>query len=329
MIHAALIAIAGTVVAAAEAPEPWYARASCMHALEAVLSADFAAAEPKIRAIEKSADTDDQACGVWLRVSLAEAQLAVGGRLPALLDYRERMLSRMGGFSKAKGGIAKRFSDLELEARLRRVRVLVDKNEKGDALKEIQKVNEMLEKRGGADANATLIYARAVTDSAVGNSPWALRTLMRMAGVKGDAKLGREALESLEKSDTVYKYDAMYLQHYFAIGAPDGDFGKPAPHAKKLVDKFPTNPQFAIELAKDLYAERKIDQAFGIVSSFTAQLEKQPSLYSNQLRAHLYLLSGQCAKDLGKKELASRFALLAEAQSYAPLADEIDALKDD
>lgn len=329
MIHAALIIVASAVAADGAAAEPWYARASCIHALETVLSTDFAAAEPKIKAIEKSADTDDQACGVWLRVSLAEAQLAVGGRLPALLEYRERMLSRMGGFSKAKGGIAKRFSDLELEARLRRVRVLVDKGEKGDALKEIQKVNDMLEKRGNAEPNATLTYSRGVSDSAVGNSPWALRTLMRMAGVKGDAKLGREALESLEKSGTVYKYDAMYLQHYFALGAPDGDFGKPAPHAKKLVEKFPTNPQFAIELAKDLYAEKKIDQALDVVSTFLAQLEKQPSLYSNQLRAHLYLLSGRCAKELGKKELATHFALLAEAQSYAPLADEIEALKDD
>jgi hypothetical protein len=324
MINAVFI-LATTFVSA----EPWYARPGCMAALESILAVDFEAAEAKIKPIEKSGDTDDQACGVWLRVSLAEAQLAVGGRLPALLDNRERMLKRMYGFSKAKGGVAKRFADLEFEARLRRVRVLVDKEEKSEALKEIQKITEMLEKRGDAEMNPTLTYSQGVTNAAVGNAPWALRTLMRIAGVKGDAQKGLRDLRTLEQSATVYKYDAMYLQHYFALASPDGDFGKPAPHAKKLADKFPTNPQFAIELAKDLYAEKKHEQALTAIAPFTAELEKKPSLYSSQLRANLYLLSGRCAKDLGKPELAKRYATLAEAQSYQPLADEIEALKDD
>lgn len=302
---------------------PWYENKECVSALQSILAIDFAAAEPKIKVFEKSGDTDDQACGVWLRVSLAEAQLAVGGRLPALLDNRERMLKRMYGFSKAKQKVAPRFADLETEARLRRVRVLLDKDEKSEALKEIKHIAEMREKRGENELNATAQYARGVINLAVGDSPFALRTLMRLAGVKGDSAIGRADLVALEKSATVYKYDAIYLQAYFA-----GD-GPASPHSGRLMNAFPTNPQFAYEHALHLYREKKLDDAFLIAKRYAGAVEKDPSLYSNQVRANLFWLSGRCAKDLGKREEAARYATLAEAQKFSPLEDEIEDLKED
>jgi hypothetical protein len=302
---------------------PWYENKDCIAALEQVLAIDFDGAEPKIRAFEKSRDTDDQACGVWLRVSLAEAQLAVGGRLPALLDNRERMLKRMYGFSKAKRGVAVRFADLEIEARLRRVRVLLDKEDRGEALKEIRYADELREKRGEKDMNATLRYSRGVTNMAVGGSSFALRTVMRLAGVKGDADVGRADLRALEQSGTVYKYDALYLQAYFA-----GEDGASV-YSGRLAAAFPTNPQFGYEHALHLYREKKVEQAFGVATRYALELEKKPAAYSNQVRASLFWISGRCAKDLGKRELAERYRALAVAQKFPPLEDEIEDLSED
>lgn len=313
-------------VAALLVSAPWYERESCDAANQLVVAADFTNAEPKIKALEASKDTEDQACGVWIRATMSEAQIAVFGKTKEMLAAREKALLRMFGFSKAHAKVAPYFADMELEARMRRVRALVDAEERGDALKEIRNVNAQLTARKG-EPTPTLLYVRGIANMAVSQAPWALRTLMSMAGIDGDAKVGRESLRSLFNGKTVYRVDARYVMRYFAEASPGGDNGSSTEYSKTLHETYPTNPQFTYDYARDLQRENKCKDVLLALGDARETIEKDPAHWSNVVRAKIFWLTGRCAFDTGDKERAKKYAELAGQQGFEELADEIEKLK--
>lgn len=317
----------GMALHGAPAPAtPWYERASCDRAIQAVLSADFDASDDRLRALESSSDVEDKACAVWARVVLAEVQIAIGGRMPALLENREHTLKRMYGFSRAHAALGPRFRDLEIEARVRRVRVLVDLGERREALKEMRRAGDLLDRRKG-EPTATMRYVRGVSYMAVSQSPWALRTLMGMAGIRGEAEIGRGDLKTLERGTSVYRYDAVYLLHYFAEASPGGANGIPSDYSRRMSELFPTNPQFSYDYALDLQREKRCGDSLRAIERFTSKLQREPMLWSSQVRAKLYWLSGRCAMDLGDRALARTYVERAEAQKFSEINDKIEELR--
>lgn len=315
--------------AAAEptAAQVWWERASCHQAIEAVLSADLAAAEARLSALEASRDPEDQACAVWARVGHAETQIAVKGPEKALLENRERRLLRMFGFAKSHEKRGRHLGDLEMEARVRRVRVLVDKGDRTDALKEAKRVKELLAERGGGDESPTLTYVRGVVDMAVSQSAWPLKMLLGMAGVSGDAGRGRKALTQLADGATVYRWDAIYVLRHFAEESPGPENGRPLDFSLRISPRFRTNPQLVYDHALDFHRERRCAEALEVAKPLVSRLEREPSLWSAQARAKLFWISGRCALDTGDRVGAQKWAELAAAQRFAGLEKEIAALK--
>jgi hypothetical protein len=162
----------------------------------------------------------------------------------------------MFAFSRANQRMGTRIADLEMEARMRRVRVLLDLDQRTDALKEIKRVKTLLEARKG-EPTPTVKYVRGITGLAVGGAAWPLRTLLALAGIDGDADRGRAVLLEVTRGSTVYRFDALYLMHYFAEESPGGTNGSPLQYSGPLSDLFPSNPQLAYDYAGDLLREKR------------------------------------------------------------------------
>lgn len=316
----------GAALAGATDSARWYDRASCQKGMEAVLAADMEEAERRIKPLEASGDVEDQACGVWLRAALAETQIAVGGRLPALLENRERVLLRMFKFAKVNGAKGQHLADLEIEARMRRVRALVDKGEKGDALKEVNRTKELLAQRKDSGETPTQQYVSGIVNSAVSNSGFPMRVVLGLAGVSGDEEKGRAHLRAVAQGNSVYRYDAMYVLHHFARENRGGDNGQPVDYSRPLFDRFPSNPQFTYDLAVDLYEAKRCPDSLQILTDARKKLDADPQSWSSTVRAKLYYITGQCSAEVGDKVTAKRYAELAKAQGFEELEDPIDEL---
>lgn len=317
------LAFVALLSAAPHTSQPWYVRPTCKAAVDTVMAVRLQDAEKRISRLEKG-DVEDRACAAWARVTMAETQIAAGGRMPALMKNRERRLLQLFKFAKRHRN-HQHLADLAIEARIRRVRVLLDKGERTKALEESQLAEKLLERRGKA-SNPTLDYTRGVTNMAVSQSGWALKTLLSVAGVSGDASRGREALEALATSGTVYEADAQYVRHFFAVQSKSEENGDPAALMKTLVDRYPSNPQLVYEYAMDLWRAKKCDVAFEAVSPTIQRIDADPGQFSNMVRAKLYWIGGACAADIGKRDLARRYAKMAEQQKFEPLAERIQEL---
>ena len=304
----------------------WYDRASCQKGMEAVLAADMDEAERRIKPLEASGDVEDQACGVWLRAALAETQIAVGGRLPALMENRERVLLRMFKFAKVNGPKGQHLADLEIEARMRRVRALVDKGDKGDALKEVNRTKDLLAQRKGAPGTPTQKYVSGIVNGAAANSGFPMRVVLGLAGLSGDSDEGRQHLMEVAKGTSVYRYDAMYVLHHFSRENRSEENGAPVDYSKTLFDRFPSNPQFTYDLAVDLYEAKRCKDSLEILTDARKKLEAAPQSWSSTVRAKLYYITGQCSAEVGDKVTAKRYAELAKAQGFEELEDPIDDL---
>jgi hypothetical protein len=317
----------GTPRIAAASGEPWFQRPSCDAVEKLIFAGALEQAEPALSALEASRDPDDQACGVWVRMSLAEYRIAFFGQTPELLEEQDRRLGRMYGFARAHEKLGARFRDLALEARIRRIRVLFAGNKRQEAVKEARRVQALLDAPRSDPATPSYDYTIGLVNSAVAFSPWAARALLKVAGISGDGELGYQALRRLVDGPTVYRHEAVYVSHHFAEQEPTGPFGPPTSYSARLHQAFPANATFAFDAAIDLWRAGQCDQALLMLEPLTRQLESAPESYSGAARARLYWLSGTCVLARGDKTGARRFADLAAGQGFAGLAAEIAQLK--
>ncbi|MEQ8279110.1 MAG: hypothetical protein RMA76_16890 [Deltaproteobacteria bacterium] len=313
-----------SLMIASAASGPWYERSTCVDAAQAVMSVDFEGARAKLAKLDRG-DVEDKACAVWTRAMLAETALAVGGRQPQLLEARRKSLYAMFSFAK-RYRKTPHLADLAIEARVRRVRVLLDDGERKRALDETRGAVKMLERREGAN-NATLDYTRGVVNMALSQSGWGMRLLLQVAGFSGDANLGRTSLERLAQGKSVYWSDAQYVRHFFTVESDAKDTNAAA-MMKRLVDAFPDNPQLTYEYATDLFVAGDCPATLATVTNLNARIDSDPGLWSNDMRAKLYWLGGRCAADVGQRELAMRWAKRADAQGSKMMSDRIEDLLD-
>jgi hypothetical protein len=286
----------------------WYDRASCQKGMEAVLSADMDEAERRIKPLEASGDVEDQACGVWLRAALAETQIAVGGRLPALMENRERVLLRMFKFAKVNGPKGQHLADLEIEARMRRVRALVDKGDKGDALKEVNRTKDLLAQRKGAPGRRPKNTSRGSSTARPPTPASRCGWCSAWPAFLEIRRRGRRHLMEVAKGTSVYRYDAMYVLHHFSRENRSEENGAPVDYSKTLFDRFPTNPQFTYDLAVDLYEAKRCKDSLAVLTDARKRLETEPQSWSSTVRAKLYYITGQCSAEVGDKVTAKRYA---------------------
>lgn len=313
---------------AAQAAEPWYQRSSCENAAKAVLSGDFEAANARLGRLEASRDPDDQACAVWLHLLYAEIQLGLGGKLPALIQNRDKRLKNIYGFSKAHAKYAARFADLEIEARMKRVRFLAEDGKRGDALKEAKRSQTLLEQRLAkkAEPSVTLEYSIGSSNLAVAFASWPVRMVIKLSGISGDEELGAKKLKALFQGDTVYRYEAAYLLHSFAVERPGDVLGSPVQYAEFLARQFPNNPQFLYEYAEALWTEKNCALAMQTLKPVQEVLAGEPGKWSSRIRGKIYLMSGRCALDLGRRDEARRFADLARSQRVDEIEEKLEDL---
>lgn len=313
--------------APALADQPWHERASCRAVVEASFGADFAAAERQLSALEATRDLDDTACALWARTSLAEFQIAVLGKTPANLAGRRKAISRLFGFAKANGGKGVRFADLELEARMRRVRVLVEEGNRSAGLDEGKQLQKMLE--GRPRSTPTIVFVEGTLNGALASTGWAARAALSVVGLGSDGETAAKALHSLGDGDSIYKWDALYMARHFAEGVGEEHFRKPSTYSRTLLDRFPENPQLAYELARDLYSEKRVAEARKAVAQTITRLDANPGSWSPRMRAKLLWIAGRTALETGDKPEAQRRGQLAAAQKAEEMKDEIEDLLDD
>lgn len=309
--------------------QPWFERAPCKEASDLALATEFVAAETKLAPLEASKDLDDQACGVWLRVGLSELKIAVLGGTPENLAARKKALSHMYGFAKTFKSRGARFLDLEYEARLRRVRVLLEEGESKEALSEAKIVQKMIADRPKAAPTPTLDYSIGVLNAALASPGWAARALLSVAGLDSDKEVGAAALNKLSDGNSLYKWDAIYVAHHFAREVEGAGFRAPSAYSQPLLERFPTNPQFVFDVAADLWREKKYSESLKVAERAAAQIDAAPSKWSAKIRAKIYWIAGRSALDRGDRAEAKRRAELAKAQNFEELEDQIDDLFDD
>ena len=281
------------------------------------------AIEKSLSALAASDDLDDKACAVWLEQPLNEIEMSLEGNGYGLPDRRKKRLLRLFKFSKVFGKRSPQYAMLEMEARMRRVRLLAKDGERVGALKEMRRVERMLD-QVGSRRSPTIDYVRGVTRLAVSQAGLPLRLLLGMAGVSGDEKVGRELLESLAKGDTVYAADALYILHHFAQENKDTKAG--LRYGAMLTERFPNNPQFAYEYAKVLFRAKRYDEVLTATARFRSRLDEEPNAWSDRIRKKLYVISAKAALESGNKGDAKRWTTLASEQKYGGLKGETKAL---
>ena len=317
------LTLTAALVASANNDGPFYTRSTCKQALAVVMSADADATTKMLDELASSPDLEDKACAVWLELPLNEIEMSLEGNGHGLPKRREKRLVRLFKFSKAFGSRRPHFAMLELEARMRRVRLLVKKGERVNALREARRVERMLDQLGRR-RNPTVDYVTGVTRLAVSQAAFPLRVLLGMAGVSGDEKNGRRLLEELASGDTVYAGDATYLLHHFAQENKDTEAG--LRYGEMLTKRFPNNPQFAYEYARVLYRAKNYDGVFSATAKFRDRLTENPSAWSDRIRKKLYIISAKAALETGQKDKAKQWATLASQQKYGGLVQETSAL---
>jgi len=318
--------VLATFASSAEAA-PWYARPNCVAAAKLVFAGDLSGAEVQKKVLLKG-DADNKACSVWVGAALSEMRIALFGRTKANLEIRKKALGRMFGFAKHFGKRAQRFADLELEARSRRVRVLIDEGERTDALKEVRRAKKMLEtRRKDAEKTATFAFVKGGLDLAVSSASWPMRTVLTLVGLGGDGDRGKKAFDSLWANETVYKYDALYSARHFAGEVEDGPLGKPSQYSQRLFGEFSGNHQFIFDVADDWRREGRCKEGLEHLAPTMKALDETPKTYSGPMRARLFWIIGRCAKDVGDIDLAKAYAKRARDEGYPAVEERLSQLE--
>lgn len=309
--------------AGAEAPKSaWYDRPECHQALAEVFSAVPSRGRAAIDKLRHAKDLDLIACSVWLEVPFSELEQALKGKSPALLKKREQSLGLMFKFAKRFGRKNPLYADLEIEARLRRVRILAEQKERMATMREARRVKAMLADRKGPPS-LTVRYVSGVLNSAVGEASWAVRQLLSMAGLGGDPKAGMRDLAEIAQSRSIYWVDAHILMRHFA----GSNAAKALRSSEPVFKAFPKSPQFAYDFALDLQGQGRAKDSLKALSFLAGQLKAEPAIYTPLIRARSYWLLARGEKAAGNKAGAMAYLTAAEAQNEPSMAGRIGSLK--
>ena len=325
----ALLLVSAASSAASARAAPWYEQEPCRAAHATVMTAELARGRAAIAALERDSDVELRACGAWLHVVLSDVEFVLEGRSPALNRRRMRRLERLFKFAVRHGRPRPHLLDLAIEARIRRVRVLVDQGKQTVAVSEARKVEKMLDGRADHARTPSRMYARGVADLAVAQAPWALRVLVNMAGLRGDAERGRRLLESLGNGRTVYRADALLALYHFARHRDDGARVDVERYGARLAGGFRHHPQFVFDHALDQFRAGRCIEALTILAPTRVRLQANPRLWSPRARKKVYWLTGRCALDTGNKPLAEESLGLAVREQHGSYAKEVALLRAD
>ncbi|NJK88377.1 MAG: hypothetical protein HC923_02590 [Myxococcales bacterium] len=325
-----LIVMPLSAARAAGDSSPWYDRASCKEAMQIVMALDLDGSESAIRTLETDKDLDAKACGVYLRALLSEMLIAVHGSTPEQLRYREEHLKRMFGFAKAHAKYGVRYADLEVEARMRRVRTLFEQGNKTEALAEARRANKLLKARLERGTSPTVDFVQGIMYSALGQSGMLTRTLLGMAGLSGDPAEGYQALQRVYGGHSVYRDEALYLARHFAwdmreSGSP---FGDPLALGRTLVARHPTNGQFVYDQGRSLRLEGQCKEAMEIAQPIVRRIEENPGVWAPNLRSKTFFLAGRCLVELGQLERAKELREAMARQPKSDFSENLAALDD-
>ncbi len=324
----ALGALLSLSSAVGHAGQPWYERSSCQAAMQTVMSLELDATEQQITALERSRDLDDKACGVYLRTTQSEMLIAVHGTTDATRAHRDKHLKRMYAFAKAHAKYGQRFADLEMEARMRRVRVLFDDGDTTDAIQEARRANRALKERLKKGRTPTVDFVQGIMYSALGQSGMLTRSLLSLAGLGGDPSEGYAALKRVYRGESVYRDEALYLARHFAYDmAEDSPFGDALDLGEMLVAKYPTNGQFVFDQTRSLWMRKKCDRAVSTVTPSLERIAETPDLWAPNLRAKLFYVASRCSLKLGDVAHARTYCDSMAAQAKNDYSDRVEPLK--
>lgn len=327
-VVAMALLLGSSSVLAAPLPVPWYERQTCKAILPHVYVPRFDAATQALMKLELSADPDDKACAVYLRVVLAEMRVAaLGGITEANTRYREFYLSQMIGLANQYGHLGPRFADFEMEAWSRRVRTYFEEGRTMDAVSAARTADRMLEQRRGEWTPAADFVA-GTFNSAVGHASTPLRLLFNMAGIDGDITTGYHQIERLYTGDTVYKYEALYIAFHFAREREGSPFGDRRGWAEALYREFPWNPQYLFDVGLAWRDARQCDRALRAYQPVLDKMRVEPDIWSGLMRGKLYWAGALCAIDTGDLTLGRRLTNLCRQQGSEYLEPDIEALEE-
>ena len=293
------------------------------------MGADPESARSAIASLQRSPDLELRACGAWLEISLCEIEMSLEGKSAALATRRAQRLEKLFRFAMRHGRRRPHLLDLAIEARMRRVRSMVQSGDRTAALGEARKVEKMLASRADRLSTATRVYTRGLTDLAVSQSGWAVRVLLRMAGITGDETRGRRLLESLAEGNTVYQADALFVLHHFARKGSKPDAAHTERYGKRLARAYRQNPQFIFNRAVDQYKTGRCAEALATLAPARTRLNEDPRLWSARMRKKVYWLTGRCALETGDKPLAQEALGRASEEQYGGYAEEVARLQRD
>lgn len=308
--------------------DPWYADKACLEAVHEVSLGRLEKAKAFASEAQRASDLDRQACGFWLMASVTETELAVLGRGSVSLKTQKSRLDALEAFAKAHPEEA-RFSDLAIEAKLRRVRMLLSDGSPTRAVGQARDADAGIEKAvAGSARTPTLAYALAVSNLAIAHSDWAVRTAARLAGLSGNSKIGERALRQLMASESVYQHEAYYLARTFAEAKPDGRLGPPLPYSSWLVKRYPNNPQLGFDHAVDLTDAGQSAKVPGALAPLLDKLKADPKRWGSAIRSKIYWIMGRA--ELANHHLSEARAWwqLAQSQVTEDTEARVDALKD-
>lgn len=313
----------------AAAPTPWYAHAECKAAHREVMTLEISRVEVVIDRLKRHRDIELRACGYWLEIPRSTAELVLRGKRKISPEDHERRLKILHAFGMRFGKKRPHLRDLAIEARMRRVRLLLETGKKTDALEEARRVEKMLASRAQKPTTASRTYVRGAIDLVVGESAWPVRTLLSMAGVEGDSKRGRTLLESLAKEDTVYRSEAGSVLYHFARENHGSRHARTQRYGRMLAAEFPENPQFGFDHGVDLVRLGKPAQALQRIEPAYRRLLKEPELWTSRLRKRIEWLTARAAFDCGQSKLAHEARTRAEKERYGGYKNELDILSKD
>lgn len=308
---------------------PWYERPTCQDAVETMMGGEPAQAEAKLARLERGPDLDDVACALWARGAWSEFQISMYGKTPELLAGRKKALSRMFGFAKANKAKGVRFGDLELEARLRRVRVLNEEGQRTQSLDELKQLEKLIVERGNADVTPALDYAVGMLNAALSSPGWAARALLSVVGMSTDPAEAAKRLHALIDGKSVYRWDASYVAQYFGGEIGTKDFRETSAYLRPLAQKFPKNPLFAYEMSRLAIIAEQGDAAQAAIAPTLAELDKAPTSWGPPVRARVLWAAGRAALLRGDKAAALKRAQQAKAEKVKDMDERVEDLVDD
>jgi hypothetical protein len=261
---APLLSLGGVLVAApALGAEPWFSSKACMEATALAYAARTSEAKQRADALTASKDLDERACGLWLYVSSIEMEIALYDGEEQLFAQLAQRLDALEKFGLEEGYRAPRFSDLVVEAKLRRVHRMVRLSERTAAIRAVKEAKALLEQRRRVKKKTpTYFYAEAVANLAVSRASFPVRAILRLVGIESDEERGKKAMDVLLAGKSVYRSEGILVARNFELG-PKLDY------SESLWRAFPNNPQLAYDHAVDLHAKQRCSE----VPSTMAQLK--------------------------------------------------------